>query len=184
LKKLLKKVIRTIQKEHDAAMESMRQFHRFLITGLITLVLDQSSKLWLYHIVDIAARQPIAVTPFFDLILVWNHGVSYGMFQQTTEFGRWLLTIFQVVAAVALAIWAWRSPEKWLNLGLGLIAGGAIGNAIDRILYGAVLDFAHLFWGNFSWYVFNIADAAIVAGVGFLLYDSLVSGRTSAPEKP
>jgi signal peptidase II len=162
----------------------MNAFRRiFLPVLLVTLALDQASKLWLYYVVDIAARQPIAVTPFFNLILVWNYGVSYGMFQQTTEFGRWFLTVFKLVAAVALTIWAWRSHEKWLNLGLGLIAGGAIGNAIDRILYGAVLDFAHFFWGNFSWYVFNIADAAIVAGVGFLLYDSVVSGRPAAPEK-
>ena len=70
-----------------------------------------------------------------------------------------------------------------LSLGLGLIAGGAIGNAIDRVIHGAVLDFAHLFWGNFSWYVFNVADAAIVVGVGLLLYDGFSSGRGSAPEK-
>ncbi len=155
----------------------------FLIAFVITLALDQASKLWLYFIVDIAARQPIEVTPFFNLILVWNFGVSYGMFQQSTETGRWVLTIFKVVAAVALTFWAWRSQEKWLNIGLGLIAGGAIGNAIDRVIYGAVLDFAHFFWNGFSWYVFNIADAAIVAGVGFLLYDGFTSGRPAASQK-
>ena len=155
----------------------------FLIAFVITLALDQASKLWLFFVVDIAARQPIEVTPFFNLILVWNQGVSYGMFQQSTEIGRWALTIFKVVAAVALTVWAWRSQEKWLNIGLGLIAGGAIGNAIDRVLYGAVLDFAHFFWNGFSWYVFNVADAAIVVGVGFLLYDSVTSGRSTASQK-
>jgi signal peptidase II len=155
----------------------------FLIAFVITLALDQASKLWLYFIVDIAARQPIEVTPFFNLILVWNFGVSYGMFQQSTEMGRWALTIFKIAASIALTFWAWRSQEKWLNLGLGLIAGGAIGNAIDRVLYGAVLDFAHFFWNGFSWYVFNIADAAIVVGVGFLLYDGFTSRRSSASEK-
>jgi signal peptidase II len=155
----------------------------FLIALVTTLVLDQASKLWLFFVVDIAARQPIEVTPFFNLILVWNFGVSYGMFQQSTELGRWALTLFKVAAAIGLTIWAWRSHEKWLVLGLGLIAGGAIGNAIDRVLYGAVLDFAHFFWRGFSWYVFNIADAAIVVGVGFLLYDSFTSGRPAAPEK-
>jgi signal peptidase II len=164
-------------------MESRRQFRLFLIAFVVTLALDQASKLWLYFVVDIAARQPIEVTPFFNLILVWNQGVSYGMFQQSTEMGRWALTIFKVAAAIALTFWAWRSPEKWLNLGLGLIAGGAIGNAIDRVLYGAVLDFAHFFWNGFSWYVFNIADAAIVVGVGFLLYDGFTSGRSAASEK-
>ncbi len=164
-------------------MESRRLFNMFLIAFAITLAFDQASKLWLYFIVDIAARQPIEVTPFFNLILVWNQGISYGMFQQSTEFGRWALTLFKVVAAMALTIWAWRSGEKWLNLGLGLIAGGAIGNAIDRVLYGAVLDFAHFFWNGLSWYVFNVADAAIVVGVGFLLYDGFTSGRSAASEK-
>jgi signal peptidase II len=155
----------------------------FLIALVLTLVLDQVSKLYLYFILDIAARQPIEVTSFFNLILVWNQGISYGMFQQTTEFGRWALTLFKVAAAIGLSVWAWRAQEKWLCLGLGLIAGGALGNAIDRVLYGAVLDFAHLFWGQLSWYVFNIADAAIVVGVLFLLYDSFTAGNGNVPEK-
>jgi signal peptidase II len=155
----------------------------FLIALVLTLVLDQASKLYLYFVVDIAARQPIEVTSFFNLILVWNQGISYGMFQQTSDFGRWALTLFKVAAAIGLSIWAWRAQEKWLCLGLGLIAGGALGNAIDRVLYGAVLDFAHLFWGKLSWYVFNIADAAIVVGVLFLLYDSFTAGNSNVPEK-
>jgi signal peptidase II len=155
----------------------------FLIALVLTLVLDQASKLYLYFIVDIAARQPIEVTSFLNLILVWNQGISYGMFQQTSEFGRWALTLFKVAAAIGLSVWAWRAQEKWLCLGLGLIAGGALGNAIDRVLYGAVLDFAHLFWGKLSWYVFNIADAAIVVGVLFLLYDSFRAGNGNVPEK-
>ena len=155
----------------------------FLIALVLTLVLDQASKLYLFFVVDIAARQPIEITTFFNLILVWNQGISYGMFQQTSEFGRWALTLFKVAAAIGLSIWAWRAPEKWLCLGLGLIAGGALGNAIDRVLYGAVLDFAHLYWGKLSWYVFNIADAAIVVGVLLLLYDSFNVGKNNVPEK-
>jgi signal peptidase II len=151
---------------------------------LATLAFDQATKLWLYFVVDIQARQPIAVAPFLDLILVWNQGISYGLFQQSTEVGRWALTLFKLAAAVGLTIWAWRSGDRLLSMALGLIAGGAIGNAIDRILYGAVLDFVHLHWGRFSWYVFNVADAAIVAGVALLMYDSLRPGRSPAPEKP
>jgi signal peptidase II len=155
----------------------------YIAVLLLTLVLDQASKLWLFYVVDIAARQPIEVTPFFNLILVWNQGISYGLFQQTSEFGRWALTLFKVGAAIGLSIWAWRAQERLLSLGLGMIAGGAIGNAVDRVIYGAVLDFAHLFWGKLSWYVFNVADAAIVVGVGFLLYDGFMSGRQSRPLK-
>jgi signal peptidase II len=148
----------------------------FALVFLIVLLADQASKLWLFLVVDIAARQPIAVLPFMDFILVWNRGISYGLMQQSTEFGRWALTLFKLAAAIGLSIWAWRANDSVLSLALGLIAGGALGNAIDRVLYGAVLDFVHLFWGNFSWYVFNIADAAIVVGVGVLLYDAVRPG--------
>jgi signal peptidase II len=155
----------------------------FLSVLFAVFVSDQASKLWLFFITDIAARQPIEVTSFFNLVLVWNRGISYGLFQQSTEFGRWALMAFKLVAGVGLTIWAWRSNEPRLNFGLALIAGGAFGNAVDRALYGAVLDFAHFFWGSFSWYVFNIADAAIVVGVAVLLYDSLRSGSNAA-QKP
>jgi signal peptidase II len=156
----------------------------FLWIAGATFVLDQVSKLYLYFVADIALTQPIRVTPFFELILVWNRGVSYGLFQQNSEVGRWALTAFSIVAAVGLTIWAWRSAEKLLSAALALIVGGALGNAVDRVLYGAVLDFAHFFWGGFSWYVFNIADAAIVVGVAVLLYDGLRSRGRDAPETP
>jgi signal peptidase II len=115
------------------------------------------------------------LTSFFELILVWNRGISYGLLQQQSELGRWGLIVFSLGAAVGLSIWAWRAGEPLLSGGLALIVGGALGNAVDRVLYGAVLDFAHFHWGSFSWYVFNIADAAIVVGVAVLLYDSLRS---------
>ncbi len=175
--------------EEGSQASSARRLYAAVL--MATLLLDQATKLWLYFVVDIATRQPIQVAPFMDIILVWNRGISYGMMQQSTETGRWALTIFKVVAAVGLTIWAWRAREKLLSTALGLIAGGAIGNAIDRVLYGAVLDFVHLHWGRFSWYVFNVADAAIVAGVALLMYDSFASGRRAAaetkpdaPEKP
>jgi signal peptidase II len=155
----------------------------FISTLIVTLLLDQASKFWVFYGLDIAVNQPIAVTSFFDLVLVWNRGISYGLFQQSSEFGRWALTLFKLAAAVGLSIWAWRANEKILSLGLGLIAGGAVGNAIDRIYFGAVLDFAHFFWGSFSWYVFNIADAAIVVGVAVLMYDSFKPRPEKALEK-
>lgn len=147
----------------------------FLWIAVMVFVSDQASKLYLYFIVDIARAQPIAVTSFFELILVWNRGISYGLLQQQTEIGRWALIIFSVAAAIGLSIWAWRSNDRLLSVALALIAGGALGNAVDRVLYGAVLDFAHFFHAGFSWYVFNIADAAIVVGVVVLLYESLLS---------
>jgi signal peptidase II len=154
------------------------------VTALIVLLLDQATKVFVYVGLDIATNAPIRVLPFFDLTLVWNYGISYGLFQQSTQAGRWALFAFKIVAAVALTIWFWRAGEKLLSLALGLIVGGAIGNAIDRAVYGAVLDFAHLHYGTFSWYVFNVADAAIVVGVLFLLYDSFRPLPRRAPESP
>lgn len=95
------------------------------------------------------------------------------MFQQEGGLGRWVLVAVSCVAAVALTLWMRRAETRLLGLALGLVAGGAIGNAIDRAVYGAVFDFVHLHWGRWSWYVFNLADAAIVAGVIGLILDSL-----------
>jgi signal peptidase II len=118
----------------------------------------------------------ITVTPFFDLVLAMNKGISYGLFQQDGPIGAAVLLGFKVIAVIALAIWMTRSKTRLATIGLGLIIGGAIGNAIDRAAYGAVVDFAlfHIQWGGktLNWYVFNIADAAIVVGVAALLYDS------------
>ncbi|MBV9076609.1 MAG: signal peptidase II [Methylobacteriaceae bacterium] len=143
----------------------------------LTFAADQVSKLWLLFSFDLPAREPVAVGPFMNLIVVWNHGVSYGLFQQQTELGRWLLVGVSVVASLVMAAWLRRAESPVLGLALGLIMGGALGNVIDRIAYGAVFDFVHLHAGGHSWYVFNIADAAIVAGVAALLYDSLLADR-------
>ena len=147
-----------------------------IVAALVALVLDQASKLWLLFVFDLGRRGAVAVTPFFDLVLAWNTGISYGWFQQDGPIGAAVLLGFKVVAVIALAIWMARSTTRLATIGLGLIIGGAIGNAIDRAAYGAVVDFAlfHIQWGGktLNWYVFNLADAAIVVGVAALLYDS------------
>jgi signal peptidase II len=155
----------------------MSAFRLGAVAAVLTLVLDQGSKLGLLFGYDLPVREPVVLGPFFNLIVVWNRGISYGLFQQHGDLGRWLLTAASLVAAVALFVWMSRSDNRLLTAALGLIAGGAVGNAIDRIAYGAVFDFVHFHVGTFSWYVFNIADAAIVAGVVGLIYDSLVAGR-------
>jgi signal peptidase II len=109
--------------------------------------------------------------------VVWNQGISYGLFKQHSEVGRWALVAVQIAAAVGLSLWMVRASGRILVLSLALIVGGAAGNAIDRIAYGAVFDFVHFHVGAWSWYVFNVADIAIVAGVIGLLYDSLVLER-------
>ena len=149
-----------------------------LIAAVITLIADQASKFWLVHVFDLAHRDPVRLTPFFDLVLAWNIGISFGWFQNDSALAQFALMAVKAVAVIALAIWMARSRTLLATIALGMIIGGAVGNAIDRIAYGAVVDFAlfHLRIGEktFNWYVFNLADVAIVAGVTALLYDSLL----------
>jgi signal peptidase II len=147
-----------------------------VIAALTTLAIDQASKLWLLYVFDIGRRGTVQVTPFFDLVLAWNIGISFGWFQNDSVLAQTVLMLVKAAAVIALAIWMARSQTVLATIALGLIIGGAIGNAIDRIAYGAVVDFAlfHVQIGQniYNWYVFNLADAAIVAGVMALLYDS------------
>jgi signal peptidase II len=149
-----------------------------VLAAVATLVVDQASKLWLLHVFDIGHRGTVKVTPFFDLVLAWNIGISFGWFQNDNPVAQIALMAIKALAVVALAIWMARSRTVLATVALGLIIGGAIGNAIDRIAYGAVIDFAlfHVQIGQntFNWYVFNLADVAIVAGVMALLYDSFI----------
>lgn len=142
--------------------------------ALITLLLDQATKLYTLFVYDLPVREPVELTPFLKLIVVWNRGISYGLFQQHTDLGRWILIVISILASIGLSIWIRRTTGRLLAASLGLIVGGAVGNVIDRLAYGAVFDFLQLHWGSWSWYVFNVADAAIVAGVVGLLYDSFV----------
>ncbi|MGA8898321.1 signal peptidase II [Bradyrhizobium sp.] len=149
-----------------------------VIVAFVTLVLDQASKFWLVRVFDIAHRGTVKLTPFFDLVLAWNQGISFGWFQNDGPTAQIALMAIKAVAVLVLAIWMARSRTLIASLALGLIIGGAVGNGIDRLVYGAVVDFAlfHVQIGDntFNWYVFNLADVAIVAGVAALLYDSFL----------
>jgi len=149
-----------------------------ILAALAVIAIDQATKLWLLRVFDIVHNGAMKVTPFFDLVLVWNTGISYGWFQSESATGQVVLLAVKAVAVVVLAVWMARSRSRLATLALGLIIGGAIGNAIDRLAYGAVVDFAlfHVQIGGkpFNWYVFNVADVAIVAGVAALLYDSFL----------
>jgi signal peptidase II len=148
-----------------------------IMVALTTLMLDQLSKLWILLVVRLEDTGPWPLTPFMEFVMVWNRGISYGLFQQSSELGRWLLVILSFAASIWLAWWMWREPRRLSVIGLALVIGGAVGNGIDRLAYGAVADFIHLFWNGWSWYVFNIADAAIVVGVAVLMYDTFKSGK-------
>lgn len=151
-----------------------------LIIALIGLVLDQGSKLWLVQGFDLQRNGPVELLPVLDIVLVWNRGISYGLFQQNSDFGRWLLAGLTVVVTIGLWVWSTRCASRLVALSLALVIGGALGNGVDRLFHGAVVDFVHFHVGTFSWYVFNLADVWIVAGVIGLLYDSFTNGPNSA----
>lgn len=150
--------------------------------AVLALATDQASKLGLLFGARLGETGPIALAPFAEFRLIWNYGISYGLFQQDGTIGRWLLVVLAIGASILMARWLWRTTSIWLALSLGLIIGGAIGNAIDRAWAGAVIDFVHLFLPDRSrsWYVFNLADLWIVVGVIGLLVDSLRSGPEDA----
>jgi signal peptidase II len=148
-----------------------------IVTAGAAAAVDQAVKVWLLYGFGLTDRSRVPVTPFLDLVLAWNPGISYGMFQLSGPLWQWILLGFNAIAVAFILVWLARSRSRLSALALGLIAGGAVGNAIDRAVYGAVMDFV-LFhvsgptW-TFQWYVFNLADAAIVAGVIGLVYESL-----------
>jgi signal peptidase II len=156
---------------------------RGLAAAAVTCVLDQALKLWLLFVFDLGGRGAVTIAPFIDLVLTWNTGISYGWFQQEGPFGQWALLALKVIAVALLWIWLARAGSWLTALSLGLIIGGALGNGIDRLAYGAVMDFVLLYlstptW-SFHWYVFNLADVAIVAGVAGLLYESLLGNHAA-----
>jgi signal peptidase II len=148
----------------------------FAVAAIVCAV-DQASKLYLLFVFDLAANGPIRLGPFIDIILARNTGISYGLFQTQGPLGQWILLAFKAVAVALLWIWLAHAKDRLTALSLGLIVGGAVGNAIDRFAYGWVADFVlfHISTADwhFNWYVFNVADVAIVAGVIGLLYESL-----------
>jgi signal peptidase II len=144
-----------------------------LLLALWVFALDQISKFWILKIVNLDERTPIQLTPFADLAMAWNKGVSYGLL---TTHAQLVLVLMSLFITAVLWIWLARATTALAASALGLIIGGALGNALDRVIHGAVADFVHLHWGPWSWYIFNVADIAIVAGVVLLVYDGLWSG--------
>ena len=155
------------------ARGSQMSLHIGLSAAAITFAADQALKLWMLSIFDLPGRGRVEVLPFLDLVMVWNRGISYGLFQQDTELGRAVLLAISAIACGLLIYWLRQPMSRLQAVALGLILGGAAGNAVDRARFGAVADFVLLHAGNFEWYVFNIADAAIVVGVGVLLYGAV-----------
>jgi len=129
------------------------------------IAVDQAHKLWMLGPFAIEEKGRVALTPFLDLVLVWNRGVSYGLLTDDGDRWRWALIAFGVAGALLFGWWLWTTQRLLSALALGLIVGGAMSNVIDRLRFGAVADFFLFHVGSFEWYVFNLADVWIVAGV-------------------
>jgi signal peptidase II len=140
-----------------------------LMISVLTFFVDQLTKYWILKIINLDERAPIQLTPFMDLAMAWNKGVSYGLLATHMQE---VLVGLSLAIVVLLIVWLRRASNPLVAASFGLLIGGAMGNALDRVLHGAVADFVHLHWGTFSWYIFNVADVAIVAGVALLLYDA------------
>jgi len=149
----------------------------------VVIALDRLSKWWVVEIYDLPARLSVELTSFFNLTMVWNRGVSFGMFGGDGAFDAWVMAGLSSLVAIAIAVWMTRTKDLLLTLALGLIIGGALGNASDRLIYGAVADFFDFHVAGWHFWAFNIADSAISIGVALLLWDSVFgTGRQRASE--
>lgn len=140
------------------------------------LVLDQLTK-WVILDVFADGTRVIEVLPVFNLVLTWNRGISFGLFGGAGGLGPWILTGLAVVIAAVLGRWLTRTDSRWTALGLGLLIGGAIGNVIDRVRFGAVVDFLDVHVSGYHWPAFNVADSAITVGAAILIIESLFSSQ-------
>lgn len=165
--------------------QSPRAVRRGLAAAVVVFVADQIFKAWMLYGVfgfavptdDTAWHPPIEITGFFNLVMVWNHGVSFGLFAADSDATRFLLVAVALGITVGMAIWMWRTSRPILGVCIGLVIGGAVGNVVDRLVYGAVADFLDVHVAGYHWPAFNIADSAIVVGVGLILLDGLVAGE-------
>ena len=147
-----------------------------LLLAATVILLDQASKYWIVHHV-MAPPRIIEVTSFFNIVMVWNKGASFGLFSSQSPWTQALLGGLAVVISIVLVVWLTKAGNRWLATSLGLVIGGALGNAIDRAIYRAVADFLDFHAAGYHWPSFNVADIAITIGVIMLLLDGLIAGR-------
>ncbi len=149
-------------------------FYGGLGIAALVLVLDQLTKWWVVSIIMQPPRN-IPVTPFFNLVMGWNRGISFGLFHGDSAFNVWGLPAIALIIVIFLLVWMWRATGTLISVAIGLIVGGALGNVIDRIRFGAVADFLDFYALGYHWPAFNLADTGITIGAALLIYDSLFS---------
>ncbi|NQW02372.1 MAG: signal peptidase II [Rhodospirillales bacterium] len=156
-----------------------KHFVQGLALATTILVLDQASKWWIVEKV-MNPPQVIEVTSFFNLVLTHNRGVSFGMFAAGSDLERWILVGVALVISAVLVRWLWQTETKTGIIALGLIIGGAIGNVIDRVLIGAVVDFLDVHAFGQHWPAFNIADSSIFVGAVAFAFEAFLKKDDSA----
>ena len=148
----------------------------------IVLVADQASKYWVVNGLDLPERGSVMLLPVLNLTMVRNYGITFGLFNggDGGSSGSIVLGVLALAVVTALGLWLRRAESRLVAAALGAIIGGAVGNVVDRVRFGFVVDFIHAHAWGWSWYVFNVADAAIVCGVAALLLDGM---RTRRPDQ-
>ena len=149
-----------------------------------TLVADQASKDWVLNGLRLPEIGSVPVFPGLSLTMVWNHGITFGLLSGGETWAGTVLAVIALAVVAALGVWMWRAERLGVALALGAVSGGAIGNVIDRMRFGAVVDFIHAYALGWSWYVFNVADAAIVCGVAALVIDGMRHPDRLAATRP
>jgi signal peptidase II len=151
-----------------------------LAVAAAALVLDQASKVYFYDLLVAGGRRSIEILPFFNLVTVWNYGISFGMFNNGSAGGSIVFVGLALVIVAALLVWLRSVASPFVAAALGLVIGGALGNVIDRLRFGAVFDFLDFHAAGWHWPAFNVADSAICIGVVLLCIDALFLTQASA----
>ena len=154
-------------------------FRLGLILAVLVAICDQISKWWVVDVIMMPPRL-IPITDFFNLVLAYNQGISFGMLNMQSPAGRWILSAISLAITLGLIVWMWRAEKKLIVVALSLIIGGAFGNIMDRLVVGAVVDFLDFHWSGYHWPAFNVADMAICCGAAVIIGESFFNGRKNA----
>lgn len=153
-----------------------------LFVMILIIGIDQGTKAFILKYFFLP-RAPITITSFFDLVLVWNHGVSFGMFNAPSRWNVYILSTFALGVSCLLLKWLWKAQNNLLRFGFSFIIAGAIGNVLDRLRFSAVVDFLHFHWGSYAFPTFNVADTVITLGAGLVLIDNFRNLRGTLHEQ-
>ncbi len=153
------------------------------ISAILAFSIDRLSKWWFIDVYELPLKGTVEILPIFDVVMVWNRGVSFSFLSATTDFGRWALVVLNLVIVAILIYWLRSAKNTWVSGAIGIVIGGAFGNIYDRIKFGAVADFFQFHWENWYFAVFNVADSFIFVGAVLLILNSTLGTDAKAKEE-